>query len=44
MKRTKQEHILEGFDMRRFVHDASAAAAILGFTWMITMWGSVLSV
>ena len=30
--------------MRRFVHDASAAAAILGFTWMITMWGSVLSV
>jgi len=28
--------------MRRLVHDASAAAAILGFTWMITLWGSVL--
>jgi hypothetical protein len=28
--------------MRRFVHDASAAAALLGFAFMITVWGSVL--
>tara|TARA_R110002072_G_scaffold188069_5_gene344844 strand:+ start:645 stop:767 length:123 start_codon:yes stop_codon:yes gene_type:complete len=32
----------EGHDMRRMVQDISAATAILGFAWMITMWGSVL--
>jgi hypothetical protein len=29
-------------DMRRLVHDVSAATAVLGFAWMIAMWGSVL--
>lgn len=30
--------------MRRFIQDMSAATAILGFTWMLTMWGSVLGI
>jgi hypothetical protein len=28
--------------MRRMIHDVSAATAILGFAWMISLWGSVL--
>ena len=28
--------------MRRVLQDMSAATAILGFAWMITLWGSVL--
>jgi hypothetical protein len=28
--------------MRRIIHDVSAATAILGFAWMISLWGSVL--
>ncbi|MEA1942854.1 MAG: twin-arginine translocation signal domain-containing protein [Pseudomonadota bacterium] len=28
--------------MRRFLQDVSAATAVLGFAWMIAMWGSVL--
>jgi hypothetical protein len=28
--------------MRRVLQDVSAATAILGFAWMITLWGSVL--
>ena len=29
--------------MRRFIADASAATAVLGFAWMIMVWGSVLA-
>jgi len=28
--------------MRRVLQDVSAATAVLGFAWMIAMWGSVL--
>jgi len=28
--------------MRRMIKDMSAATAILGFAWMLTMWGSIL--
>ena len=28
--------------MRQVLQDVSAATAILGFAWMIAMWGSVL--
>ncbi len=28
--------------MRRMIQDMSAATAILGFAWMLTMWGSIL--
>jgi hypothetical protein len=28
--------------MRRIVQDVSAATAVLGFAWMIALWGSVL--
>lgn len=30
--------------MRRMIKDVSAASSILGFAWMISMWGSVLGV
>ncbi len=30
--------------MRQLVQDMSAATAILGVVWMITVWGSVLGI
>lgn len=30
--------------MREVIKDMSAAAVIIGFAWMITMWGAVLGV
>lgn len=30
--------------MRRMISDISAAVALVGFSWVVLMWGSVLSV
>lgn len=30
--------------MRRMISDVSAAIALLGFTWVVVMWGSVLAI
>ncbi len=30
--------------MRQTIKDLSAAVVILGFAWMITMWGAVLGI
>ncbi len=29
--------------MRQMIKDVSAATAVLGFAWMVTVWGSVLA-
>lgn len=29
--------------MRRIIMDATAATALMGFAWMILVWGSVLA-